>query len=71
MQPTPESRRRKDATGNLLLNRVMRLVRAGRPYLAADKPFYVRMDRACGGDFAQLWFLTRGCTWDHGGACAW
>ncbi len=69
MQPTPESRRRKDATGNLLLNRVMRLVRAGRPYLAADKPFYVRMDRACGGDFAQLWFLTRGCTWDHGGAC--
>ncbi len=69
MQPISESRRRKDDTGNLLLNQVMRLIRVGRPYLDRDKPFYVRMDRACGGDFAQVWFLTRGCTWDRGGAC--
>jgi archaeosine synthase beta-subunit len=47
----------------------MRKLRADRPVTDPSAPFYVRYDEAMGGTFAQLWFLTRGCTWDRAGAC--
>ena len=54
---------------NPFLSHVMNRLRARRPYLPADRPYYVRVDRAANQTFAQLWFMTRGCTWDRQGAC--
>jgi len=51
------------------LTKVMVKLRHDRPPLGRDQPWYVRYDKAMGGTFAQLWFLTRGCTWDRRGAC--
>jgi len=68
-ESTAELPRQRGEIGNVLLDRVMRRIRGSRPVPANDLPFYVRVDRACGGRFAQLWFLTRGCSWDRRGAC--
>lgn len=54
---------------NSLLTKVMVHLRRDRPFLDRDQTEYVRIDRSMGGRFAQLWFLTRGCTWDRRGAC--
>lgn len=51
------------------LSRAMRKLRADRTVTDASAPFYVRYDESLGGTFAQLWFLTRGCSWDRSGAC--
>ncbi len=47
----------------------MRLIRGETPPVPASQSFSVRLDRTAGGVFAQVWFLTRGCTWDRAGAC--
>lgn len=44
-------------------------IRHERPQLDSGQSHYVRLDQAMGGTFAQLWFLTRGCTWDRRGEC--
>lgn len=60
---------RSTSTTSLLLSRVMRTIRAGAPSLPVDRRFSVRLDQACGETFAQVWFLTRGCSWDRSGSC--
>ena len=45
------------------------LLRRGRPPLDSSEPWYVHRDIARGRSFAQVWFLTRGCTWDRRGEC--
>ena len=52
-----------------LLSSAMLRLRSQRVPSSPDAPFYVRYDRSMGGSFAQLWFLTRGCSWDRAGAC--
>jgi archaeosine synthase beta-subunit len=57
------------ARANHFLSQVMTRLRAEAPIVSADLRYHVRLDRAGGGTFAQVWFLTRGCTWDRAGAC--
>jgi len=52
-----------------LLSIVMKKLRRDRSPVDTCQPYYVRVDRAMEGVFAQLWFLTRGCTWDRAGSC--
>jgi len=54
---------------NRFLSLVMQRIRAAAPPRLAGLVSAVRIDRAGGGSFAQVWFLTRGCSWDRGGAC--
>lgn len=53
----------------VLLDETMGRLRRDRPLTDKASPFYVKVDSFRGGAFAQLWFLTRGCTWDRRGAC--
>jgi archaeosine synthase beta-subunit len=54
---------------NPFLGAVMRAVRSGRPTLRADQPFFNRVERVPNGNYAEIWFRTGGCTWDHVGGC--
>ncbi len=54
---------------NPLLTKVMVRLRRDREPFSPEQTFYVRTDDAMGGVFAQVWFQTRGCTWDRRGAC--
>lgn len=51
------------------LNKVMVELRRERLPVDPDQPWYVRYDETPGGTFAQLWFMTRGCSWDRQGQC--
>lgn len=64
-----ETEGERSSTENGLLRQVMVQMRRERRLLNRKQTFYVRVDRAMGGVFAQLWFLTRGCTWDRRGSC--
>jgi radical SAM enzyme (TIGR01210 family) len=54
---------------NPFLAAVMRAVRAGRPALRADQPFFNRVEKVPNGNYIEVWFRTGGCTWDHVGGC--
>lgn len=54
---------------NLFLEQVMRKVREHRPLLPKSKAFYNRFESVRAGTFAEVWFMTRGCSWDHQGGC--
>ncbi len=54
---------------NPYLAAVMRKVRAGRPMLPEDQPFYTRVEKVPAGNYVEIWFRTGGCTWDHAGGC--
>ena len=69
MPRTTSAYRESERQLNPLLSRVMGRLRRDRSLFRPDQTFYVRIDNAMGGDFAQVWFQTRGCTWDRRGAC--
>lgn len=54
---------------NELLSQVMMSLRSAAPLIEDSIRSYVRMDRAVGDAFAQVWFRTRGCTWANSGSC--
>lgn len=56
-------------TAGDFLSRVMVRLRHEREPYRSDQTHHLRYDQAMGGTFAQLWFLTRGCTWDRRGSC--
>lgn len=52
-----------------LLSMAMLNLRQNRESSKPDQTYYVRYDKAYGRNFAQLWFLSRGCSWDKRGEC--
>ena len=52
-----------------VLDAVMRQFRLSRPPLTDLSPSYSRIDTVAGRRFAQVWFRTRGCTYDRRGEC--
>ncbi len=49
---------------NPFLTAAMAAVNRARPLYGTDKPFDVRFEALPWGRYAQLWFLTGGCSWD-------
>jgi archaeosine synthase beta-subunit len=58
-----------DIDTNPFLAAIMRAVRARRPALREDQPYFTRVERVPAGNYVEIWFRTGGCTWDHVGGC--
>lgn len=54
---------------NPFLGEVMRRIRADRPPLPAHQHYFTRVEKVDGGVYVEIWFRTRGCTWDRSGGC--
>jgi len=52
---------------NPFLASVMGKVREGRP--PVQEPYFVRTEYVPAGRYVEVWFQTRGCSWDHQGGC--
>lgn len=54
---------------NPFLARAMQVIRAARPVLPEEPPYFIREERVPSGRFVEIWFLTGGCRWDRAGSC--
>lgn len=55
--------------GNPFLREAMRVIRRDRPRLSPAVPYFNRVEIVPSGKYAEVWFTTDGCTWDHEGGC--
>lgn len=54
---------------NPFLTLIMQHVRKDRPPLSLDQPYFTRVEQVPAGNYVEVWFLTRGCSWDRSGGC--
>ncbi len=51
------------------LSAVMQQIRRQRPPLNPSQLWFSRVEQVPAGNYAEVWFLTRGCSWDLQGGC--
>ncbi len=54
---------------NLYLSKINQLLRKKRKKLKQSDIFYPRIEQVVDGNYLELWFTTRGCSFDKNGSC--
>ncbi len=59
----------RNIPSNPYLSQVIKKIREQRPQLSRENSFIVEYESRSRGLFAQVWFMTGGCSWDAQGSC--